>query len=61
MVITTKTTISFKIPDEWKLAETFKEQHPDWKEHCTTMMISYSKQSTYAVVNGAEGGQEEGE
>lgn len=49
MLITTKTVISFKVPDEYQAAERFKEQHPDWTEDVTTQYIGYAKESTYAV------------
>ena len=49
MLITTKTVISFHIPDEYPAAENFKEQNPDWTENVTTQYIGFVKESTYAV------------
>ena len=49
MLITNKTVISFKIPDEYQLLERFKAQHPDWIESVTTQYVGYVKQETYAV------------
>ena len=49
MMVTTKTTISFYVPDEYVLSEKFKAQHPDWIEGCTSTWISFTKQDTYAV------------
>jgi len=49
MLITTKTVISFHIPDEYPAAENFKEQNPDWTENVTSQYIGYIKQETYAV------------
>lgn len=49
MLITTKTVISFHIPEEYQAAERFKEQNPDWVESETTQYIGFVKQETYAV------------
>lgn len=49
MLITNKTVISFRIPDEYQAAERFKEQNPDWTEDVTTQYIGFVKQETYAV------------
>jgi len=49
MLITTKTVISFKVPDECPAAEKFKTDNPDWVESVTTQYIGYAKESTYAV------------
>ena len=56
MVITTKTTISFKIPDEYEKAVKFKEQH-DWKEDViSSQWIIFTKEAIYSV----EGGEQDG-
>lgn len=49
MLITTKTVISFHIPDEYQAAEKFKADNPDWVESVTSQYIGYIKQETYAV------------
>ena len=49
MLITTKTVISFHIPDEYQAAEKFKADNQDWVESETTQYIGYAKESTYAV------------
>ena len=49
MLITTKTVISFRIPDEYQLLERFKAQHPDWIESDTTQYVGFVRQETYAV------------
>lgn len=49
MLITTKTVISFRIPEEYQAAEKFKAQHPDWTESVTTQYVGYVRQVTYAV------------
>ena len=49
MLITTKTVISFRIPDEYKMAVKFKANNPDWVESVTSQYIGYIKQETYAV------------
>ena len=57
MMITTKTTVSFHIPDEYVLSEKFKAQHPEWIEGCASDWIGFSKQETYAV-DVKEGGHD---
>ena len=49
MLITTKTVISFRIPDEYQAAERFKANNPDWTENVTTQYVGYVKQETYSV------------
>lgn len=49
MIITTKTVISFKVPDEYQAAEKFKANNPDWVESVTTQYVGFIKQETYAV------------
>ena len=49
MLITNKTVISFRIPEEYTAAERFKEQNPDWTENVTSQYIGFIKQETYAV------------
>lgn len=49
MLITTKTVISFRIPDEYQAAEKFKEQNSDWVESETTQYVGFVRQETYAV------------
>ena len=49
MLITTKTVISFKIPDEYQAAERFKANNPDWAESVTSQYIGFVRQETYAV------------
>lgn len=49
MLITTKTVISFRIPEEYKAAEKFKADNPDWIESETTQYVGFIRQETYAV------------
>ena len=49
MLITTKTVISFRIPEEYQAAERFKANNPDWTENVTSQYIGFVKESTYAV------------
>ena len=49
MLITTKTVISFRIPEEYQAAVKFKANNPDWVESVTSQYIGYIKQETYAV------------
>jgi hypothetical protein len=58
MMITTKTTISFSIPDEYILAQRFAVQHPDWIEVTASTYIGYTRQDTYAIDLKEEGKEE---
>lgn len=58
MMVTTKITISFSIPDEYILAQRFAAQHPGWIEVTASAYIGYTRQDTYAVDVKEEGGQE---
>lgn len=58
MMVTTKTTVTFHIPNEYAVAQRFVAQHPDWIEHCGTGYVGYTKQDTYAVAVKEEGEQE---
>ena len=49
MLITNKTVISFRIPDEYKMAVKFKADNPDWVESVTTQYVGFVRQETYAV------------
>ena len=49
MLITNKTVISFRIPDEYKMAVKFKANNPDWVESVTSQYIGFVKQETYSV------------
>lgn len=49
MLITTKTVISFHIPDEYQAAERFKANNHDWVESVTSQYVGFIKQETYVV------------
>ena len=49
MLITNKTLISFRIPEEHQAAEKFKADNPDWIESETTQYVGFIKQETYSV------------
>ena len=49
MIITNKSTISFRLSDEYNIAYQFKEQHPDWRECVSSNYIGYTKEVTYSV------------
>ena len=49
MLITTKTIICFRIPEEHQLLESFRTQHPDWIELVTSQYVGCFKEETYAV------------
>ena len=54
MLITNKTVISFRIPDEYQAAERFKANNPDWVESETTQYVGFVRQETYAVETKTE-------
>ena len=54
-MVTTKTTITFRIPDEYILAQRFATHHPDWTEHCGSGYVGYTRQEMYAVDLEKEG------
>lgn len=49
MLITTKTVISFRIPEEYQAAEKFKANNPDWVESVTSQYVGFVRQETYSV------------
>ena len=49
MLITNKTIICFRIPDEYQAAERFKANNPDWVESVTSQYVGFVRQETYAV------------
>lgn len=56
MLISTKTTVGFKVPDEYEQMTKFKAQHPDWKESETSSMIFFEKNEVYSMdMRGGEG------
>lgn len=57
MLITTKTVISFRIPDEYKMAVKFKADNHDWVESVTSQYIGFVRQETYSVETMEEEGR----
>lgn len=49
MIVTTKTTIAFELPKEYKQAVEYGEENPDWVRTEDTIAISYSQAQTYRV------------
>ena len=49
MLITNKTIICFRIPEECRAAEKFKADNPDWTENVTTQYIWFIRQEAYSV------------
>ena len=39
MIVTTKTTISFKMPDEYKQMVMYGKENPDWKKTESTLFV----------------------
>lgn len=42
MIITTKTTVAFKVPNEYKQAIEFMKEHPNWKDESDTNTLRYT-------------------
>ena len=52
MTITTKTIVSFRIPDETLEAWEFEKQHPDWVKKETSGWFMYKKEQTFFADKG---------
>lgn len=42
MILTTKSTMSFKLPEEYSIAAKFKESHPEYTEDITSEFWNFS-------------------
>ena len=51
MIITTKTTVAFKPPNEYEKAMKFKKEHQDWTETLDTNIWRYENVQTYFTVD----------
>lgn len=47
MIITTKDTVAFKVPSEYKQAMKFKEEHPNWKDESDNNTWRYTNMRTF--------------
>ncbi len=53
MIITTKTTVAFKVPNEHKRAIEFMKEHPNWKDESDSNTWRYTNvQSVFT--NGSQ-------
>lgn len=55
MIVTTKTTIGFKMPEEYKQALKFGEEHKDWIKSEDTVYIAYKTEKMYSVELSEDG------
>lgn len=56
MIITTQTTVAFKVPDEYEQAVKFMQEHPNWKDVSDTNTWRYTNtQSVFTVGKGEDG------
>lgn len=47
MMVTTKTTLSFKMPEEWQLAMKFMQTNGQyWHQEYSTQFVSFSRTET---------------
>ena len=51
MIITTKTTVAFKLPNEYEKAMKLKKEHQDWTETLDTNIWRYENVQTYFTVD----------
>ena len=49
MIVINKTTIGFKLPEEYKHALKFGEEHKDWIKSEDTMYMTFKNEKTYSV------------
>ena len=46
MIVTTKTTVTFLIPEEKDKAAWFEAEHPDWNKEISTSFITFTRTHT---------------
>lgn len=55
MLVTTKTTLSFRIPEEYEQAMNFEaEQTQEWQKEVASQWIIYTNEVFYTVGEGGE-------
>ena len=58
MIITRRTTVAFKLPEEWRGQRLFEKDHADWEKDEDTQYAYYTDEHTYHVKTGTEAGHE---
>ena len=53
MIITTKTTVAFKVPSEYKQAMKFKEEHKNWIDESDSNVLRFTNMQTF-FTNGSQ-------
>ena len=59
MIITTKTTVAFKVPSEYKQAMKFMKEHPNWTDESDTNVWRFTNVQTFFTNGSQESGVEE--
>ena len=49
MLITNKTIICFRIPEEYEIAQRYKSRHPDMQDESTSEFVILTKERTYVM------------
>lgn len=59
MIVTTKTTVTFRLPQDYELLNAFLKSNDmsEWTEYISTEWISYSHQQTVAIGVKEEGAE----
>ena len=47
MIITTKTTVAFEVPSEYKQAMKFMEEHPNWVDESDSNKWRFTNMQTF--------------
>ena len=53
MIITTKTTVAFEVPSEYKQAMKFMKEHQNWKDESDTNVWRFTNVQTF-FTNGSQ-------
>lgn len=53
MIINTKTTVAFKVPNEYKQAMKFMKEHPNWKDESDSNVWRFTNMQT-TFTNGSQ-------
>lgn len=54
MIINTKTTVSFIIPEEFQKAMEFEKSNPDWNRTDCTRTIAFTRTQIFSVDTGGD-------
>ncbi len=52
MKCTIKSTLFFRIPEEYEIAQRYKARHPEVRDESTSEYVILTRESTYAMTMG---------